>query len=195
MSSRYHKSEAFFNRVVKNIPLGSQTFSKSVYAYPYGVSPLFVEYAHGSKVVDIDGNEYIDLVNALLSVLLGHNDKDVSNAVLNQMRKGTNFSLPHPLEYEVSELITSAINSVEMVRYGKNGSDATSAGIRISRAYTGQDHIAVCGYHGWHDWYIGTTARNLGVPKVVQELTHTFKYNDIQVLKRFLIIIKEGLHV
>jgi glutamate-1-semialdehyde 2,1-aminomutase len=184
MSDRYKNSEEFFRRAIKNIPLGSQTFSKSIYAYPYGASPLFVESAYGSKVVDIDGNEYIDLVNALLSVLLGHNDEDVFNSVLKQMRKGTNFSLPHPLEYEVSELIISTVKSVEMVRYGKNGSDATSAAIRIARAYTGQDHVAVCGYHGWHDWYIGSTARNLGVPKAVQELTHTFEYNNISSLEK-----------
>jgi glutamate-1-semialdehyde 2,1-aminomutase len=183
MSKSFLKSQLHYKRAIKTIPMGSQTFSKSTFAFPYGVSPLFAESANGCKLIDADGNEFIDLVNALLSVLLGHNDMDVYSAVVNQLKKGTNFSLPHSLEYEVSDLIVKSVKSVEMVRYGKSGSDATSAGVRIARAYNGKSHVAVCGYHGWHDWFIGSTTRGLGVPDQVKELTHTFKYNDISSLE------------
>ncbi len=71
-----------------------------------------------------------------------------------------------------------------MVRFGKNGSDATSAAIRLARAFTKKEHVAVCGYHGWQDWYIGSTTRDLGVPEATKSLTHTFKYNDISSLEQ-----------
>lgn len=180
--SRYKKSELFFNRALKSIPLASQTFSKSITQYPFGASPLFIEKGKGSKVVDLDGNEYIDFVNALASVTLGYCDSDVDGAVIEQLKNGVSFSLPHRLEAEVAEKIISLVPCAEQVRFAKNGSDATSGALRIARAYTGRDHVAVCGYHGWQDWYIGSTTRNLGVPASTQKLTHRFKYNDIESL-------------
>jgi glutamate-1-semialdehyde 2,1-aminomutase len=90
------------------------------------------------------------------------------------------------LEAEVAELICELVPSAEMVRFGKNGTDATSAAIRLARAYTGKDHIAVCGYHGWQDWYIGSTTRNKGVPKGVSDLTHSFPYNNLDYLRDLL---------
>jgi glutamate-1-semialdehyde 2,1-aminomutase len=96
------------------------------------------------------------------------------------------FSLPHRLEMEVAEKLRECVPCAEMTRFGKNGSDATSGAIRVARAFTGRDHVAVCGYHGWQDWYIGSTARNKGVPKAVSELTHGFPYNDAEALDRLL---------
>jgi glutamate-1-semialdehyde 2,1-aminomutase len=96
------------------------------------------------------------------------------------------LTLPTKLESEVSELITGLIPSAEMVRFSKNGTDATSAAIRLARSYTGRDHIIVCGYHGWQDWFIGSTSRNKGVPKAISDLTHTFEYNNIDSLKSIL---------
>jgi len=104
--------------------------------------------------------------------------------VQEQMRNGVTFSLPHKLEMEVAEKIIEIIPCAEKVRFAKNGTDATSSAIRIARAYTGKEHIAVCGYHGWQDWYIGSTTRDLGVPKAVKELTHKFEYNNIKSLER-----------
>lgn len=92
------------------------------------------------------------------------------------------MSLPGVLEAEVAELIVGMVPSAEMVRFGKNGTDATSAAIRLARAYTGRDHIVVCGYHGWQDWYIGSTTRNKGVPESVSALTHKFEFNNIESL-------------
>lgn len=184
MSERYHHSEAMLERALKTIPLGSQTFSKSKTQYPLGVSPYFVSRAKGSRVWDVDGNEYIDFVNSLAATTLGYNDPDVTAAVKAQLEDGVIFSLPHPIEIQVAEKIVEMVPCAEMVRFGKNGSDATAGAVRVARAYTNRDHVAVCGYHGWQDWYIGTTARNRGVPKATRDLTHAFMYNDLDSLAR-----------
>ena len=84
---------------------------------------------------------------------------------------------------EVAELIVDMVPCAEKVRFGKNGSDATSGAIRIARAFTGRDRVAVCGYHGWQDWYIGTTARNLGVPQATRDLSSSFAFNDADSLE------------
>lgn len=184
MSTRYKCSEEMLERALKTIPLGSQTFSKSKTQYPYGVSPYFIQRGQGSHVWDVDGNEYIDFINSLAAVTLGYNDPDVTAAVKAQLEEGVIFSLPHPIEMQVAEKICELVPCAEMVRYGKNGSDATAGAIRLARAHTGRDHVAVCGYHGWQDWYIGSTARNRGVPQSTRDLTHTFAYNDIESLNK-----------
>jgi glutamate-1-semialdehyde aminotransferase len=186
MSERYKNSEAFLDRALRSIPLGSQTFSKSKTALPFGVSPYFVDRAKGSRMWDIDSNEYLDFVNGLACVTLGYCDPDVDAAVRKQMESGVTFSLPHRLEAEVAELLIEMIPCAEKVRFAKNGTDATSGAIRVARACTGRDRVAVCGYHGWQDWYIGSTLRNLGVPDAVKGLTHSFLYNDISSLTQVL---------
>ena len=95
MLQRYRESEKHLERALRSIPLGSQTFSKSITQYPLGVSPLYIEKGVGSKVIDVDGNEYIDFVNSLASVTLGYCDKDVDQAVIEQLKNGVTFSLPH----------------------------------------------------------------------------------------------------
>ena len=185
MNVGYKESNNLIERALKSIPLGSQTFSKSITQFPRGVSPLFIERGCGSHVWDVDGNEYVDFVNALASVSIGYNDLDINNAISEQLAKGISFTLPHRLEMEVAEILIDIVPCAEMVRFGKNGTDATSAAIRLSRAYTERDHVLVCGYHGWQDWYIGATTKNLGVPDAVKELTHVFQYNDIQSLAQW----------
>ncbi len=184
MSVRYKNSEALLERALRTIPLGSQTFSKSKTQYPHGVSPYFIRRGKGSHVWDVDNNEYIDFINSLASITLGYADPDVDAAVRTQLEEGVIFSLPHPIETQVAEKMVEMVPCAEMVRFGKNGSDATSGAIRLARAYTGRDHVAVCGYHGWQDWYIGSTARNRGVPRATRDLTHTFTYNDIESLQQ-----------
>ena len=190
MSSRYAHSEADLARARQSIPLGAQTFSKSVTQYPHGVSPYFAARAKGGHLWDVDGHEYVDFINSLASITLGYCDPDVDAAVLEQQKSGTIFSLSHRLEAEVAERIIDMVPSAEMVRYGKNGSDATSGAIRIARAFTGRDHVLTCGYHGWQDWSIGATARNKGVPKATQALTHTFPYNDLKAFAEKLDALK-----
>ncbi|MBB4842408.1 glutamate-1-semialdehyde 2,1-aminomutase [Paucibacter oligotrophus] len=183
----FEKSQAYLERAEKVIPLGSQTFSKSRTQYPIGVSPFFITHGQGSRVWDLDGNEYIDFVSSLASITLGYQDPDVNQAVRSQLdESGVIFSLPHPLETAVAEMLCEMVPCAEMVRFGKNGSDATAGAIRVARAFTGRDRVAVCGYHGWQDWYIGSTARHLGVPNAVRDLTHTFKYNDLASLDTLL---------
>ena len=184
MSNRYEKSTEFLTRAEATIPIGSQTFSKSRTQYPVGISPLFATRAKGPNLWDLDGNKYIDLVSNLASITLGYRNRKVDSAVRKQMNLGNGFSLPSTLEAVVAEKITSLVPSAEMVRFGKNGTDATSAAIRLARAYTGRDYVAVCGYHGWQDWFIGSTSRNKGVPKKTSALTLTFKYNDIKSLEK-----------
>jgi glutamate-1-semialdehyde 2,1-aminomutase len=169
-------------RAEKTIPLGSQTFSKSRTQYPVGISPLFASKVNGPHLWDVDGNKYIDLVSSLASITLGYNDPGVNKAVSKQLKKAVGMSLPAVLEAEVSELLVELVPSAEMVRFGKNGTDATSAAIRLARAYTGRDHILVCGYFGWQDWSIGSTTRDKGVPKLVSSLTHKFEFNNLKSL-------------
>ncbi len=186
MNARYRRSGELLQRALRTIPLGSQTFSKSPTQFPVGASPHFLTHGQGARVWDVDGNEYVDMVCALASVSLGYRDPDVDAAVTEQLARGVTFSLAHPLEMELSEAIVELVPCAERVRFGKNGSDATSAAVRLARAHTGRDHVAVCGYHGWQDWYIGATARDLGVPETTRALTHAFKYNDPENLERVL---------
>lgn len=184
--ARYAKSEAQLERARRTIPLGAQTFSKSITQFPFGASPYFAAKAKGSRLWDVDGNEYADFINALCSVTLGYADEDVNGAVEKQLKDGTIFSLSHALEAECAERIVRLVPCAEMVRFGKNGSDATAGAVRIARAATGRDRVLVCGYHGWQDWYIGSTARNAGVPQATRDLTHQFAYDDLPALAALL---------
>ena len=183
MDKKFNQSNDLYKRALKSIPLASQTFSKSALNFPLGASPLFFEKGEGAYVWDYDGNQYIDYVLGLMPMILGYQDSDVDDAIKIQLKKGIIFSLPTDLEIQLSELLIRLIPSAEMVRFGKNGSDVTAAAVRLARAYTGRDRIAICGYHGWHDWYIGKTIRNLGVPEEVRRLSSMFRYNDIESLE------------
>jgi glutamate-1-semialdehyde aminotransferase len=110
---------------------------------------------------------------------LGYCYSAVDHAIIDQLRKGITFSLMSPLEVEVAELVREVVPNAEMVRFSKTGCDVTTAAVRLARAYTGRDKVLCCGYHGWHDWYIGVTDRNRGIPQPVQDLSYTFNYNDI----------------
>ena len=177
-------SEILWDKASKLIPCGTQTLSKGPDQFVRGVTPKYLKRGKGSHVWDVDGNEYIDYPLALGPILLGYDYAPVSEAVINQVREGTTFTLMHPLEVEVAELLASIIPSAEMVRFGKNGADVTSAAVKVARAYTGKDHIAYCGYHGCQDWYAVTTPRNKGIPKALSEYMHPFEYNRIESLER-----------
>lgn len=166
--------------------MAAQTFSKSYLQYIKGQAPLFAARAKGCRIWDVDGNQYTDFINALLPVVLGYQYRVVDEVIKKQLGKGIIFSLSSPLEYELAQLLIKYIPCAEMVRFGKNGSDVTTGAIRLARAITGREHVVICGYHGWHDWCIGTTARKLGVPKSTQKLSHTFKYNDLNSLEKIL---------
>jgi glutamate-1-semialdehyde 2,1-aminomutase/spore coat polysaccharide biosynthesis protein SpsF len=177
-------SRSWLDRSLKVIPGGAQTFSKKHTQYVEGAAPVFLQKGAGCRVVDVDGNTYVDYVQGLLPNILGYAHPEVNAAVTDQLSCGHSFSLPHPLEVELAERLTQIIPCAEMVRFGKNGSDATSGAVRLARAVTGRDRIACCGYHGWQDWYIGSTTRNAGVPEQVRSLTHPFKYNELDTLEK-----------
>ena len=184
MRERFAKSGEWLARALRVIPSGTQTFSKGPRQFVQGVSPVFVERGEGARLWDVDGNEFLDFTMGLCAVILGYADPDVNAAVIRQMARGTVFTLPHVLETEVAETLTRLIPCAEMVRFGKNGSDATSGAVRLARAFTRRDLIACCGYHGWQDWYVGTRTRNLGVPEAVRDLTAPFPFNRIEALER-----------
>lgn len=183
LTERYVRSVEYLARAEQVIPLGSQTFSKSRTQYPVGAAPLFAQRSRGSHTWDIDGNEYVDLVSSLGAVALGYGDEEIDEAVIKQLKDGVTLSLAHPIEAVVAEKLVSLIPCAEKVRFAKNGSDATSAAIRLARAFTGRNQVIVCGYHGWQDWYIGSTTMNLGVPQQVRALTHSIAYNDLEALE------------
>jgi glutamate-1-semialdehyde 2,1-aminomutase/spore coat polysaccharide biosynthesis protein SpsF len=180
------RSQEWLSRARKVIPGCAQTFSKGCNQHVQGVAPVFLQRGRGARVWDVDGNEYIDYIQGLLPNILGYAHEEVNAAAVDQLARGHSFSLPHPLEVELAERLTRIIPCAEMVRFGKNGSDATSGAVRLARAFTGRERIACCGYHGWQDWYIGSTTRSAGVPAPVRALTHPFAYNDPDNLERVL---------
>ena len=180
------KSKAWLERAEEVIPGCAQTFSKGANQHVRGVAPVFLAKGKGCRVWDVDGNEYIDYIQGLLPNILGYAHEGVNAAVAEQLGQGHSFSLPHPLEVELAERLTRLIPCAEKVRFGKNGSDATAGAVRAARALTGRERIACCGYHGWQDWFIGSTTRNAGVPQAVRALTHPFVYNDLGSLQKLL---------
>jgi glutamate-1-semialdehyde aminotransferase len=144
------------------------------------VAPKYLRRGKGSHVWDVDGNEFLDLTMAVGPLSLGYANDAVDGAIRAQLEEGITFSMMHPLEVEVAEMVRDIVPGADMVRYSKTGADATSAAVRLARAYTGRPNVLCCGYHGWHDWYIAVTDRNRGIPQAVQDLSFTFNYNDIQ---------------
>jgi glutamate-1-semialdehyde aminotransferase len=164
------------------VPGWTQTLSKNPTQWIQGVAPAYVARAEGAHVWDVDGNRYVDLPMALGAVLLGHAHPAVAEAIERQLRDGIVFTLPHPIELEVAELVLASVPGAERVRFAKGGSDANSAAVRLARAITGRDVVLVCGYHGWHDWFIGSTSRGAGVPEPVRALVDEFPFNDLDGL-------------
>lgn len=180
---KYEKSKKLLERAVEVTPLGAQTYSKSFRYYPIGNAPSFIEKGEGCYLYDVDGNKFIDFVCALGPITIGYNIKEVNDAVIEQLNKGISFSLQGEVEVILAEKLTEIVPCAEMVRFVKNGSDATTAAIRLSRAFTGRDIVALCGYHGMHDWSIGATENNRGIPEDVSKLTKKFEYNNIDSVK------------
>ena len=133
---------------------------------------------------DVDQNKYLDYVMGCQPIILGYADPDVNRAVVKQLELGSTFSLMNKLELDVTELLIEKIPCAESARFGKNGADLNTIAVRVARSVTGRDHIAYCGYHGWHDWYIANTDLNRGIPKFNQKLAHSFKYNDLDSLEK-----------
>jgi glutamate-1-semialdehyde 2,1-aminomutase len=167
------------------IPGGSHTYAKGDDQYPEGMAPYVVR-GKGCHVWDVDGNEFIEYGMGLRAVTLGHAYQPVIDAAIREMPNGSNFVRPSPIELECAEELLGFVQGAEMVKFAKNGSDVTSAAIRLSRAYTGRDFVAICAdqpFFSVDDWFIGTTPMTAGIPKVVRDLTLKFRYNDFSSVK------------
>lgn len=182
----YIRSEKLLSREVKVSPLAAQTYSKSYRYFCRGTAPSYMDHGDGCYIYDVDGNKFIDFICALGPITIGYNDPTVNKAVINQVHKFASGSLQSELEVQLAEKLCEIIPCAEMVRFVKNGSDATTAAIRLARAYTGRDTVLMSGYHGMHDWSIGASSNNKGVPKAVCNLTKNFTYNDIDDLENKL---------
>lgn len=180
------ESNRLWERARRVIPGGTQTLSKAPSQFVDGVSPKFLVCGRGSHVWDADGNEYIDWPMALGPILLGYDHPRVTEAAVAQIHQGTTFTLMHPNEVELAERLIDAIPCAERVRFAKNGADATGGAIRAARALTGREHVVATGYHGYHDWFIATTDRDAGVPRLHRELTHAVAFNDLPALRAAL---------
>jgi len=180
------KSDELYERALKVQKPVTQTLAKGPGQFTKGVAPKYIQRGKGSHVWDVDGNEYIDFNAAIGPVSLGYAYPAVDEAIKKQLEYGITFSMMHPLEVEVSELLQQVIPNAEAVKISKTGADVCSAAIRVARAFTGREKVYCCGYHGWHDWYIGITSRNAGIPEAIQNMTYTFEYNDIDSIKASL---------
>ena len=184
MLRRLTKSKKLVKDAKRLIPALSQTFSKAPYSYVEGVYPTYLSKGKGSRVVDVDGNTYIDYVLGLGPVILGYNYKPVNDAIIKQLKNGISFSIAHTLELDLSKEIQTIIPRADMVRFSKTGSDAGTGAVRVARAITKRNNIAYYGGGGvWHDWFIVLTSRNEGIPKILGKMIQKFNYNNIESLK------------
>ncbi|MBI3959100.1 MAG: aminotransferase class III-fold pyridoxal phosphate-dependent enzyme [Chloroflexi bacterium] len=194
------RSYALYRRAAELIPGRTQLISRRADQFAAGISPVYAQRAKGSRFVDVDENEYIDWVNAVGAVILGHADPVVDAAVKEQIDRGSIYTLNSPLEIELAEELAAAVPSAEMVRYTKGGGEACAVAARIARGVTGRDKILICGYHGWYDWYqaanFGVDPESgeypfagiepTGVPRVLAGTVFPFPYGDLDVLARLL---------
>lgn len=177
----YVASSAHVSVVHDLIPGGAHTYAKGDDQYPAGMAPV-IERGIGCRVWDIDGNEYVEFGSGLRANMLGHGFEPVLKAAYDAMADGLNFARPHRIELEAAQRIIDLIPSAEMVKFGLNGSDATTAALRLARAYTGRDLVAVCRDHPFFstdDWFIATTPMSAGIPEGTRRLTVQFSYNDL----------------
>ncbi len=183
---QFLKSDELLKRELKVSPLAAQTYSKSYRYFSRGVAPGYMDRGEGCYIYDVDGNRFLDFMCALGPVTVGYNEPEVNEAVIRQVNRFASGTLQSELEVELAEKLCEIIPCAEMIRFVKNGSDATTAAVRLARAYTGRDMILMSGYHGMHDWSIGASENHKGVPAAVRALTKNFIYNDIADLERNL---------
>jgi len=178
-------SKQLQNRFHQLIPGGAHTYAKGDDQYPEGM-PVYIARGKGCHVWDVDGNEFIEYGMGLRSVTLGHAYPAVVEAVSRQVQLGCNFVRPSAIELECAESFLGMIRGAEMVKFAKHGSDATSAAVKLARAYTGRDLVAICAEHPFFsvdDWFIGSTIMNAGIPGAVSSLTVKFHFNDLESVR------------
>ncbi|MGH7288328.1 MAG: glutamate-1-semialdehyde 2,1-aminomutase, partial [Myxococcota bacterium] len=177
---KFEQSRRLQKRSHAVIPGGAHTYAKGDDQYPVE-APGFLARGDGCRVWDADGNEFIEYGMGLRSVTLGHGYAPVVQAAARAMALGTNFTRPSPLEVELAERMVDLIDAAEMAKFAKNGSDATTAAVKLARAFTGRDKLLFCRSHPFFstdDWFIGATPMRAGIPHCVSELSIGFDYND-----------------
>ncbi|MDB5297039.1 MAG: glutamate-semialdehyde -aminomutase [Phycisphaerales bacterium] len=180
----YARSRALQRRAHELIPGGAHTYAKGDDQFPED-APAFMARGLGCHAWDVDGNEFVEYGIGLRSVTLGHAYEPVIRAAAAAMPMGANFTRPHAIEVEAAEAVLSLVGQ-DMIKFSKHGSDAVTAAVKLSRAFTGRDVVAVCSDHPFFavdDWFIGTTAMNAGIPLATQQLVVKFKYNDLPGLQ------------
>lgn len=148
-----------------------------------GVYPQFIAAAKGCRVVDTTGRVYVDWLVGWGSALLGYGRPEIGDAIRRQLAAAPTLSMPHVLEVEVAEELVRLIPGAEMVGFGKNGSDAVTAAVRLARAVTERDVVLQFGFHGFHDWFAASNAAIRGLPASAGGLVHAFPYNDLPALE------------
>ena len=185
MSRDLTNSKELQERAKNVIPHLTGTFTRSAHSFVEGVYPVYIKSAEGSHFTDVDGNKYLDYLCGIGPITLGYNYQKVNDAIIAQLKNGILFSLPHPLELELSELISQTIPHAEMVKFEKTGSNAVTGAVRAARYITKRNKIAYCGSGGvWHDWWATVVSRDGGVPEFNRDLISIFDYNDIGGLEQ-----------
>jgi glutamate-1-semialdehyde 2,1-aminomutase len=186
VTQNFSKSNAHSRAAHALIPGGAHTYAKGDDQYPEDMAPI-IDRGAGCRVWDIDGNEFVEFGNGLRSATLGHGFEPVVRAVRDNIGGGINFVRPHRMELKAAERMVDLIPSAEMVKFGINGSDATTAAVRLARAYTNREMVATCRQHPFlsvDDWFITSTPMSAGIPKATERLTVQFNYNDLGDLAR-----------
>lgn len=181
---KLENSRQLQKRARELIPGGCHTYAKGDDQYPLN-APGFLARGQGCHVWDADGNEFIEYGMGLRAVTLGHAYPPVIEAAYRQMLLGSNFTRPSPIEVEVAEELVDLIDAAEMVKFCKNGSDATTAAVKLARAFTGRDKVAICKSHPFFstdDWFIGSTPLSAGIPQAISSLTLEYPFNDLAAL-------------
>jgi glutamate-1-semialdehyde 2,1-aminomutase len=177
----FERGRALAKRAHELIPGGAHTYAKGDDQYPER-APYFIVRGKGCHVWDMDGNEFIEYGMGLRAVTLGHAYAPVIEAAAQQMQFGANFVRPAPIEVECAERFLELIPTADMVKFGKHGSDALDGAVRLARAYTGRDSVAICGDHPFFstaDWFMGSTPMPGGIPQWTRSHTVKFHYNDL----------------
>ena len=181
-----YNNNQYSKRLHTVIPGGAHTYSRGDDQFPSN-APAILSRGHGAKVYDAEENEFIDYGMGLRSVTVGYGYESISQAAFRAIQMGNNLTRPTLLELEAAELLVNIIDGAEMVKFAKNGSNVTTAALKIARAYTNRKYVAICAEHpffSFDDWFIGTTSIQRGIPLEHSGLTLKFHYNDIESLER-----------
>ncbi|HEY5500489.1 MAG TPA: aminotransferase class III-fold pyridoxal phosphate-dependent enzyme, partial [Candidatus Humimicrobiaceae bacterium] len=181
----FTRSEKLFEEA-KQISPGGVTSERQPSKFIPGKYPIFLDHGKGSHVWDVDGNEFVDWICSYGPLVLGHNNENVDNAVIENIKNGFCFTLFHPVHNELIKKLLEIMPWAQMAKILTSGSDATAAAIRMARIYTEKDKVIRWGYHGWHDWSYGgagTDKTPYGVPEGSVTDILTFNYNDLSSLE------------